>query len=94
MALSEVGSVFRGDRIAAVLAEIARRDARAGRGLTALMMSVRDGHLDAVQWLLTAGADLTRKGKDGRTALDIAKRFQALDIAAVLEAAAARGGSK
>jgi ankyrin repeat protein len=65
-----------------------------GLGLTALMMSVWDGHLDAVKTLLTAGADLTRKNKEGRTALDIAKLSQAPRIAAVLETAAIQGGSK
>ena len=39
------------------------------RGTTPLMVAATQGHVDAVRTMLAAGADASRKGSDGKTAL-------------------------
>lgn len=47
-------------------------DAQDINGLTALMLACMQGRVDQVRFLLTRGADLSKKCKDGLTALDYA----------------------
>ena len=42
-------------------------------GYTALMLSVKTGDLEMVEYLLSKGADLNSRATDGKTALSIAK---------------------
>jgi ankyrin repeat protein len=44
-------------------------------GYTPLMDAVWHGHFDAARVLVETGADLSLRGHDGRTALDLAREF-------------------
>ena len=47
-------------------------DAQSGKGLTALHCAAKDGRLEAARLLLTTGADVGLRDKDGKTVADLA----------------------
>ncbi len=56
-------------------------DAASPNGTTPLMMAARGGHVKTVQLLLDEGADATIKNQLGLDAIDLAKKFDHVDIA-------------
>ena len=80
--------------VTACLEEGARPNARDKRGYTPLHWAARHNRDPAVtSVLIEAGADLNARSKDGTTPLDWA-RYNASSIAALLEKAGARTGSR
>ena len=65
-------------------------DAIQKQGYTALMDAAVNGKTDAVCVLLTGGADLSAKDKDGNTALTWAENGGYPEIAALLRQAGSR----
>jgi ankyrin repeat protein len=59
--------------IKVLLAHHANTEARDKRGLTPLLWTAFVGKPDAAAALLSGGADINAKGRDGRTTLDQAK---------------------
>ena len=53
-----------------------------------LFAAAWEGHMEAVSGLLSAGADWSKRTRDGRTALDIATTNGYRDIVLLLEQAA------
>ncbi len=56
-----------------------------GAGSTALMSAAALGHTEAVRFLLANRADATLKDRQGKTALDKARRFDRQEVATILE---------
>ncbi len=59
-------------------------------GLTALIYAVSMGHVEVVQQLLQAGADVNAKEKEGRTALTLAKEKGHKEVIKMLKKAGAK----
>ncbi len=55
-------------------------DARGDLGYTALHQAVHQGHFNVVKFLMESGADASIKTELGKTAFDLAKMVQRLDI--------------
>jgi len=64
--------------------------ANEGDKVTALMLATALGNTDCVRLLLAHGADVTRRDKDGKTALMLAGKYKYRDIEALLKPAGAK----
>jgi ankyrin repeat protein len=67
----------------------AEKDALAPNGYTALLLAMRNGHMDAARELLYADADVSIKGARGETALSLAKAKNDKDLEAIIRRAGA-----
>ncbi len=77
-------------RVKALLAGGADENAKTAEGVTALMVAVKEGHLDVARALINADSDLNAKDKYGNTALIYASnRGQLETLRALLDAKAA-----
>ena len=59
-------------------------------GFTVLMISVMSGQTEIAQLLIDGGADINKKGKNGMTALSIAKAKDNTDMIKLLQKAGAK----
>jgi len=71
--------------IASILAEKANVNFKGKYGLTSLMVAARDGNNEIVRILLEKGADPSIQTDQGSTALDMARHFNQVETATLLE---------
>ena len=59
-------------------------DAKTDEGCSPLAGAARNGHVEAVRFLLREGADVTATTNDGKNPLDVAESFERDEVAALL----------
>jgi hypothetical protein len=62
----------------------ALKDARANEGMTPLHQATKDGHLEAVKALVAAGADVSVREAQGKTALQLSEALSNAQLTQVL----------
>lgn len=80
-ALHYAATVGANDIVQLLLDRYAYIDAESPNKTTPIMMAARGGHILTVKLLLDAGADATLKNDVGMTAIDLARKFDHVDIA-------------
>jgi ankyrin repeat protein len=60
-------------------------DATDNGGMTAAMYAARNGHVEALQLLADAGADLAIRNDDGQTALTMAQQYNKADCVRIIK---------
>ncbi|MFT5588947.1 MAG: ankyrin repeat protein [Bradyrhizobium sp.] len=84
-ALHYAAAVGANDIVQLLLDRYAYIDAGSPNRTTPIMMAARGGHILTVKLLLDAGADVTLRNDAGMTSIDLARKFDHVDIADGLE---------